>query len=86
MKVADKRGKWFTNTTQFRMHDPMSDTYFESGEPTKATVTDWLAAQSATIPHTDEDGVPIVVAAEPAEQPAEQAEEPEAKVDTSKKK
>lgn len=72
MKVADKRGKWFTNTTNFRMHDPMSDTYFESGEPTKATPTAWLEAQSATIPHTDEDGVVIEAGAAPAAEPEDE--------------
>lgn len=81
MKVADKRGEWFTNTTQFRMHDPMSDTYFESGEPTKATPTKWLDAQHETIKRTDDDGVPIDGA---VEQPAEA--ETDLKVGTDKKK
>ena len=69
MKMADKHGNWYTNFSQFRMHDPMSDTYFEPGEPTKATPTKWLEKQHAVIKPTTDDGVPIEdaeTAAEPA--------------------
>lgn len=56
MKVVDKRGVWMTNTSQFRMHDPMTNTYLEIGEPTKATDSPWRQANKAIIPLTDEEG------------------------------
>lgn len=59
MKVVDKHGSWFTNFSQFRMHDPMSDTYFEPGEPTKATNTAWRQANKLTVKATDDEGTPI---------------------------
>ncbi len=73
MRIADKRGQWFTNFSQYRMHDPMSDTLFESGETVKATPTAWLTDQKAIIKPTDEegnlvDGAAVAVEAEP-EQP-----------------
>lgn len=40
--IADKNGKWYMNVGLFRMHDPLSNTYFEPGIPTKATETPWL--------------------------------------------
>lgn len=58
MKVADKHGSWFTNFSQFRMHDPMSDTYFESGEPTKATPTAWLDTNKEVVKPTNDEGLP----------------------------
>lgn len=57
MKVVDKHGSWFTNFSQFRMHDPMSDTYFESGEPTKATNTTWRENNKLTVKATDDEGM-----------------------------
>lgn len=59
MKVADKRGVWMTNVSQFRMHDPMTNTFFEQGEPTKAADSQWRQANKAVVPLTDEDGVPV---------------------------
>jgi hypothetical protein len=90
MKVVDKRGVWITNTSQFRMHDPMSDTYFEPGEPTKAENTAWRKTNFAIIKLTDDEGTQAADAAKiaageaPVEAPAEAVTE--AVVDTAKAK
>jgi len=51
IKVADPHGQWYLNTGLFRMHDPLTDTYFEPGIPTKATKSTWLTG-------TPEEGEP----------------------------
>lgn len=45
MSVINKSGVWLVNRAQFALHDPESSTRFEPGEPTKATLTDWVKAQ-----------------------------------------
>lgn len=91
MKRVDKRGSWMINTSQFRMHDPISDTYFESGEQVQATDTSWRQANKAIIKLTDDEGNliddPDLVVEQPAEaeQLAEPKGEPKPKVDTVKK-
>lgn len=56
MKIVDKEGKWFVNTSQFPMVDGENGTRFESGEPTKATETNWVKAQAVLNPFTPEPG------------------------------
>lgn len=44
-KVADKNGSWLISSARFPFVDPESNTRFEPGVATKATVTDWVKTQ-----------------------------------------
>lgn len=45
MHIVDKDGEWFQNFGSYPLADGESGTVFQSGVPTKASVTKWLAQQ-----------------------------------------
>ncbi len=49
MKIIDKAGEWFMNTSQFRYVDGTNGNIFESGVPTKVKPNEWLESQKEII-------------------------------------
>lgn len=70
MKIVDKEGKWFVNSSQYPMVDGENGTRFEPGEPTKATETGWVKAQAVLNPFTPDAGDDPTAAKAPAPAPA----------------
>ena len=45
MRIVHPDGEWLVNRAQFAFTDPTTNTTFQPGEVTKATLTDWIKSQ-----------------------------------------